>query len=261
MGHHWSLYAPVSISAAEQAVEAMYDALTEIVGEDLAEHLEPGEVLEPPELGLWPDVLVPLSPHIPTVEEERASLDAPDKTGVRFEEAALERLGTCTAHIRIERPKDFDPALVSALRVLTAKLGPCVFTEARGFDLVTSESLLVTLTKRPDLATALRAAVENEAADEYDDSDDDEEEPVPDSARPEVLRVVFGAIAQRANMRRKVSERLGGAPKLVGMYAERLARIGAEPDPAVAKALGITEREVVQARVALAAIFRHAEGR
>ena len=264
MGHHWSLYAPVPITAAERAVEAMYEALAAIVSEDLADHLEPGEELQPPELGHWPDVLVPLSPHIPTVEEERALLADPNKVGVRFEEAALERLGKCTAHIRLEQPQDFDPALVSALRALIAKLGPCVFTESHGFDLTTSESLLTTLAKLPDLATALRAVVSNEAEEEYSDddgADDDEDadEPVPDSARPEVLRMIFGEIAKQPAARRKVSELLGAAPKIVGIYAERLARVGAEPDSAVAKGLGITEHEAVSARVALATIFRRAE--
>jgi hypothetical protein len=264
MGHHWSLYAPVKISAAEQAVDAMYETLSDIVGDDLAEHLEPGEELAPSELGLWPDVSVPLSPHIPTAEEERRSLSDPNKVGVRFEEAALERLATCTAHVRIDRPRDLDPALVSALRALIAKLGPCVFTEAHGFELTTSETLLATLAKLPDLTTALRAVVAAETEDEdfTDEAEEEEEdEPVPDSARPEVLRMVLGEIAQRPAARRKVSELLGAAPKVVGAVAERLARIGAEPDSAIAKALGITEPEALAARVALATIFRRAERR
>ena len=276
MGYSWYIYAPVTITAAERAVDAMYEALAAVVGEDLADHLEPGEALEPSELGLWPDLSVPLKPLIPSVAEQRAALDDPSKTGVSIEEAALARLAKCTATVRIDRPAGgFDPALVTALRALVAKIGPCVFTEALGFTLTTSESLITTLATQQDLATALRAIEvrdsvdgdedededEDEEEDEDEDEDEAEDEPAPDSARPEMLRMLLGEIAQQPRMRRKVSELLGNAPPLVAAFAERLARIGAEPDAACARALNVTEADLASARKALATIFRRAESR
>ena len=254
----------------------MYVTLGDIVGEDLAEHLEPGEELEPPSLGCWPDVSV-LKVPVPTPAEVRASLTEPGKLNVKFEESALERLAKCQSTIRIDRAQRFDPALVSAVRSLFEELGPCVFTESQGFDLSTSESLLATLTTTQDLAAKLKAIAagevdedeENEDEDEdeefEDDEDEDEDEdddaPAPDSARPEVLRMLLGEIAQLPRVRRKAAELLGGAPPIVGKFAERLARLGAEPDPVVAKELGVTERDVVGARKALSILLRRAESR
>ena len=97
--------------------------------------------------------------------------------------------------------------------------------------------------------------------DEDEDEDEDDDAPAPDSARPEVLRMLLGEIAQLPRVRRKAAELLGGAPPIVGKFAERLARLGAEPDPVVAKELGVTERDVVGARKALSILLRRAESR
>jgi hypothetical protein len=262
MSQSWSLYAPVTIAVAERAVADMYKALADVVGPDLAEHLEPGEELEPPELGLWPEVSVPQKAVIPSV----AAPAGAKKTGVHGDEAALTRLATCTASIDVEHPNDFDPALVTALRALMASLGPCVFSGGEGSELTTSESLIAKLETSLDLAAALRklAAGESIGEDEEEEDDEDEEEedePAPDSARPEMLRMLLGEIAQQPRIRRKVSELLGNAPPLVAAVAERLARIGAEPDAVSAKALAVTEADVVAARKTLATIFRRAENR
>ena len=242
----------------------MYETLGAIVGEDLAEHLEPGEDLEPPALGFWPDISVCSAESIPSVAELRASMADPKKKNVTLEEAALERLAKCVSAIKIDKPQDFDPALVSAVRALFDSLGPSVFTEGQGSDLTTSESLLTTLAKQPDLASTLRAVAAGELDDDedLDDGDDDDaEEPASDSARPEVLRKILAEIAQHPRARRKAGELLAEAPEIVATFAERLARIGAEPDPAVAKALDVKEREVLAARKALASILRRAENR
>jgi hypothetical protein len=262
MSQSWSLYAPVTIAVAERAVADMYKALAAVVGPDLAEHLDPGEELEPPELGLWPEVSVPQKSSIPSVAAPGSK-----KPGVHGDEAALARLATCTASIDIEHPNDFDPALVTALRALIASLGPCVFSGGEGSELTTSESLLAKLETSLDLAAGLRKLAAGESIGEEDEEekeDEDEEEedePAPDSARPEMLRMLLGEIAQQPRIRRKVSELLGNAPPLVATVAERLARIGVEPDAVSAKALGVTEGDVAAARKTLATIFRRAENR
>jgi hypothetical protein len=269
MAHSWFIYTSVPSTAAESAVEAMYETLGAIVGEDLAEHLEPGEDLEPPVLGFWPNIAVATPAAIPTAAELRASVANPKKKNVTLEEAALERLAKCVTTIQIEKPQDFDPALVSAVRALFESLGPSVFTEGQGSDLSTSESLLATLAKHPDLASTLRAVAAGELDDDEDlddeaeeeEQEDDEDEPASDSARPEVLRKILAEIAQHPRARRKAGELLAEAPEIVATFAERLARIGAEPDPAVAKALDVKEREVLAARKALANILRRAENR
>jgi hypothetical protein len=263
MSQSWSLYAPVTIAVAERAVADMYKALAAVVGPDLAEHLEPGEELEPPELGLWPEVSVPQKSVIPSVGAPGGA----KKAAVNGDEAALARLATCTASIDIEHPNDFDPALVTALRALIASLGPCVFSGGEGSELTTSESLITKLETSLDLAAALRKLAagesigEEDEEEEEDDEDEDEDEPAPDSARPEMLRMLLGEIAQQPRIRRKVSELLGNAPPLVASVAERLARIGAETDAVAAKALAVTEADVAAARKTLATIFRRAENR
>lgn len=262
MAEPWFIYATVPRTAATRAVEATYETLGGIVGKDLAEHLEPGEDLEPPVLGFWPDISVSASASVPTAEAERTSLTDPTKTGATFEEAALARLAKCMSTIRVERPEAFDPAFVSAIRTLVENLGKSVFTNRPGFHLATSESLLASLAEYPDLASTLRAVAAGELDDEEEDEEEDEDdEPASDSARPEVLRKILEAIAQHPRARRKAGELLAEAPEIVGTFAERLARIGAEPDPAVAKALDVNERDVVGARKALASILRRAENR
>ncbi len=261
MSQSWSLYAPVSTAVAERAVAEMYKALAAVVGPDLAEHLEPGEELEPPELGLWPEASVPQKSVIPTVAAPGSK-----KPGVHGDEAALARLATCTASIDIEHPNDFDPAQVTALRALIASLGPCVFSGGEGSELTTSESLLAKLETSLDLAAALRKLAAGESIGEEDeeeeeDDEDEEDEPAPDSARPEMLRMLLGEIAQQPRIRRKVSELLGNAPPLVAAVAERLARIGVETDAVSARALAVTEGDVAAARKTLATIFRRAENR
>jgi hypothetical protein len=247
MAHSWWIYATVSRPGAVRSVERMYKTLGRIVGKDLAEHLEPGEELEPPVLGCWPDITVPEASSVP---EAAAS---------RGEKAALVRLAECVSTIRIDQVRDFDPALVSALRAVFEDLGPSVFAKGKGVDLTTSESLLASLAKSPDLAATLRAVEAGELEEEHEDEDD--EEPAPDSARPEVLRTILGEISQHPRARRKAGELLAEAPEIVGKVAERLARVGAEADPAVAKALDVKEREVLGARKALATILRRAENR
>jgi hypothetical protein len=227
----------------------MYKTLGRIVGKDLAEHLEPGEELEPPVLGCWPDITVPETSRVP---DARAS---------RGEKAALVRLAECVSTIRIDLVRDFDPALVSALRAVFEDLGPSVFAKGEGVDLTTSESLLASLAKSPDLAATLRAVEAGELEEEDEHEDEDDEEPAPDSARPEVLRTILGEISQHPRARRKAGELLAEAPEIVGKVAERLARVGAEADPVVAKALDVKEREVLGARKALATILRRAENR
>jgi hypothetical protein len=268
MSQSWTIYTTASPEAATSAVKAMYATLAGIVGEDLAEHLEPGEELEPPSLGFWPDVSV-------------ASTPVPKSAGkgkdFKHEGGAVERLKTCKATIRIDRAERFDPALISAMRALFESLGPCLFT--KGQDLLTSETLLATVLSNRDLAAALRAIAAGEQIDEEEEDEDEEEEededeeeeddeeaeeddePAPDSAKPEMLRMILGEIAQIPRARRKAAELLGGAPPLVGTFAERLARVGAEPDPVAAKALAVTERDIVGARKALAIILRRSEGR
>jgi hypothetical protein len=263
MSQSWSLYAPVTVAVAERAVADMYKALAAVVGPDLAEHLEPGEELEPPELGLWPEVSVAEKALIPSVSGRGAAKKAP---AVAADEAAAARLATCTASIDIEHPNDFDPALVTALRALIASLGSSVFSGGDGSELTTSESLLTKLETSLDLAAALRKLAAGESIgdddeDDDDEDDDDEDEPAPDSARPEMLRMLLGEIAQQPRIRRKVSELLGNAPPLVATVAERLARIGVETDAVSAKALGCTEADVAAARKTLATIFRRAENR
>lgn len=265
MSQSWSLYAPVTVAVAERAVVDMYKALAAVVGPDLAEHLEPGEELEPPELGLWPEVSVPQKSVIPSVGGRAGAQKAP---ALAADEAAAARLATCTASIDIEHPNDFDPALVTALRALIASLGPSVFSGGDGSELTTSESLLTKLETSLDLAAALRKLAAGESIgdddDEEEEDDEDEEEedePAPDSARPEMLRMLLGEIAQQPRIRRKVSELLGNAPPLVATVAERLARIGVETDAVSAKALGCTEADVATARKTLATIFRRAENR
>src|SRR4051794_33493706 len=104
MADSWLIYAPVTSTAAASALAAMYETLGGIVGEDLAEHLEPGEELEPPVLGLWPNLSVATSP-VPTAAEVRARLgDAPKKAAAKLDEAALERLASCKVTIRIAAP-------------------------------------------------------------------------------------------------------------------------------------------------------------
>ena len=273
MSHSWFIYTTVAPTVAERAVEAMYATLAGIVGEDLAEHLDPGEELEPPALGYWPAISVAASTPVPSADELRASLAEGGKKNAKLDEAALERLAKCRATIQIDRPQRFDPALVSALRALFEKLGPSLFTKGPGTDLSTSESLLTSLAASTDLPAKLRAVEDGEVdgddeddddeddEDDDEDEDEDEDEPAPDSARPEVLRTVLGAISQVPRARRKASELLGAAPPLVGKVAERLARIGAEPDATVAQALGVDAPEVVAARKALATILRRAESR
>lgn len=253
MPHSWFIYTTLARPEALRAVEATYVTLGKIVGEDLAEHLDPGEELEPPSLGAWPDIKV-------------ASGAVP--------EAALALLAGCKSTIKVEGAKGFDPALVSAVRALLAALGPCVFAEGKTAALQTSEALLKTIEKYADLAAALREVTsgdddddddEEEEEDEEDtddeDDEDDEDEPAPDSARPAVLRTVLGAISQVPRARRKAAELLGAAPEIVGKVAERLARVGAESDADVAKALAVTEKDVVGARKALATLLRRAENR
>lgn len=259
MGYAWTIYAPVSVSAAERAVEAMYAALAEIVGEDIAEDIEPGDDLEPASLGIWPDIAVARSASIPTVEEASAWRDDPNKTEKRFEAAAIARLPKCTTRIAIDRPQGFDPALVSALRFLLPKLGPSLFSESVEFDLTTSETLLKTLAKHPDLESAQEDDDEDGDADDDDDDADDpvDDEPVVDdaAARPEVLRALLGEIAQHARLRRRVGELLHDAPPTVGAYAEHLARAGAQSDTVAAKALKLSEADVGTARRGLAALL------
>jgi hypothetical protein len=246
MAHSWWIYATVSRTGAVRSLERMYKTLGRIVGKDLAEHLEPGEELEPPVLGCWPDIMVPEVPTLPAADAKRG------------EKEAVARLSECVSTIRIDQVRDFDPALVSALRALFEDLGPSVFAKGEGVDLVTSESLLASLAKSPDLASTLRAV----AAGELEEEEDEEaEEPASDSSRPEVLRKILGEISQHPRARRKAGELLAEAPEIVGKFAERLARIGVEADPAVAKALDVKEREVLEARKALATILRRAENR
>lgn len=255
MGFAWTIYTPVSVAAAERAVEAMYEALAEIVGDDVAGDLEPGDELEPASLGLWPDIAVARTAEIPTVEEARAWRDDPKKLPKRFEDAAIERLPKCATEIAIDRPQGLDPALVSALRFLLPKLGPSLFTESVELQLTTSETFLKTLAKLPDLESA---------RDEDDDDDDDEpgedEEDageVVDAAatRPELLRALLGEIAQHPRLRKRVGELLHDAPPTVGAFAEHLARAGAQPDAVVAKALKVGEAEVAAARRGLAILL------
>ena len=263
MSQSWSLHAPVTVAVAERAVVDMYKALAAVVGPDLAEHLEPGEELEPPELGRWPEVSVPQKSVIPSVGGRAGAPKAP---ALAADEAAAARLATCTASIDIEHPNDFDPALVTALRALIASLGPSVFSGGDGSELTTSESLLTKLETSLDLAAALRKlaageSIGDEEEEEDDEDEEEEDEPAPDSARPEMLRMLLGEIAQQPRIRRKVSELLGNAPPLVATVAERLARIGVETDAVSAKALGCTEADVATARKTLATIFRRAENR
>lgn len=277
MSVSWFLYSTATAPAAKRAVAATYDGLGSIVGEDLAEHLEPGEELEPVTLGHWPELSVLKSTPVPTPDEQRAELSQPDKTDVRLEEAALTRLAKCVSTVRIAGPQGFEPTLVSALRLLVAKLGPCVFTDAPGFTLETSETLLKNLTAERDLATALKVVTSGEPVEEekesdededYEDDEDedededeaeDEEETEDASARADILRGNLAEIAKLPRVRRKAGDFLAEAPQIVGTYAERLARIGVETDAAVAKALNVTEREVLGARNALARILRRAE--
>jgi hypothetical protein len=272
MSQPWLIYTTASRSVAEEAVESMYVTLGLVVGEDLAEHLDPGEELEPPTLGSWPDVSVLEKAPVPTSDEARASLAGSGKAKAKLDEAALTRLATCKSTIQIDQATAFDPSHVSALRALFESLGPSVFTKGAGLELSTSESLLATLAGAADLAESLRAIAAGKADDDDDDEDEDDEdddddldedddEPAPDSAKPEMLRMMLGEIAQLPRVRRKAAELLGGAPPLVGQFAERLARVGAEPDLAAAKALGVEEREVIGARKALANLLRRAESR
>ena len=276
MAHSWRFYTKASRTAAGRAVDDMYEKLAAVVGEDLAEHLEPGEELEPAKLGCWPDVAVLASP-VPTADEVETAVAEAGNTGVRVQDAALKRLAKCVSSIRIDHPRDFDPALVTAVRALVAALGPCVFSKGAGFDLLTSETLLADIAKATDLAAAMRAAVAGKLVDKDDDEDDedddeeededdeeeeeDDDEPPSDSARPEVLRGTLAAMAELPRARRKASELMGSAPDLVARFTERLARVGAEPDAAVAKALNVTEKDVIGARKALALILRRAENR
>jgi hypothetical protein len=283
MAKTWFIYGTVSSGAAKRAVDAMYAKLAAIVGEDLAEHLDRGEELEPPTLGFWPDVSV-ASSGVPAADNERASLTGPGKKAkVRFDEAALKRLAKSFSVIRFDGPRGFDPALVTTLRVLVELLGPCVFTREPGSELITSETLLADLADLPDLPAGMRAALagerdedeeEDEADEDEDDEDEDEEEdeddeevdededePAPDSARPETLRGTLAAMAELPRARRKASELMGSAPEIVVRLAERLARVGVETDAVAARALGVKDEDVVAARKALAKLLRRAENR
>src|SRR6476620_3715294 len=101
MSNSWLIYTTASRPAAESAVETMYETLGGIVGEDLAEHLDPGEELEPPSLGSWPDVSVLDKVPVPTADEARASIAGSGKGKAKLDEAALERLASCKATIQI----------------------------------------------------------------------------------------------------------------------------------------------------------------
>ncbi|MDB4942819.1 MAG: hypothetical protein JWP97_2353 [Labilithrix sp.] len=283
MSESWFIYAPVTKAAAERAVAAAYQALGKIVGEDVAEDLEKGDELEPAMLGVWPDLSA--SSSVPSVDEERDSLNEVGKTEVRFEEAALERLATCKSAVRIDRGiPEFDPALVTALRILVGKLGACVFTENPGSELETSEALLKRIAALPDLATAQKsedeevgaaakkrgaAAAKSEDDDEGEEEDDEEdedeeevEEPLQETsdARPDAIRSTLAEIAQNPRARRKAGELLSGASDEIGAYAERLARSGPEPDAVVARALNKPEADVKAARLELAKLLRRLDG-
>jgi hypothetical protein len=264
----WWIYAKVAVPAARNAVAKAYAELAGIVGEDLAEHLEAGEELEPPVLGYWPDISVATMPP-PAAADVRSALPQSSKPGPRCDEAAIGRLAVCTCSFKIERPQGFDPALVTALRTLLNHLGPCVFSKDEGI-WMTSESVLAELSGLRDLAKTLAAvasgdldeddeAVDSDAADRESAADPEDEDTA--SARPETLRQTLFAMAEYPRARRKANAMMGEAPELVAKFVERLARVGPETDAVAAQALGARDEEIRAARKSLAAILRRAETR
>jgi hypothetical protein len=240
----WTLYVETSSDRALAAVEATYDALEALIGSDTLRGYEDDDAY-PEELGAWPSLEVRTGP-MPSAAEERALLAEPNKI-VRFEEAALDRLGRCRCRIDIDRPSDFrtNPTLVSAVKTLLGRLGPAVFCENRGFDLVTSETLLASIGKMKDL----EAALDNEEADE----------PGSEEAKSATIHKVLAAMATNPKMRRAAMQLLEQAAPEVGKVAAVIAQRGPADDERLALWTGIDEDDVEDARFALAELLARAQ--
>jgi hypothetical protein len=267
MDSTWWIYTSASAAHSKKLVRSVYEALSAIVGEDLAEHLEPGEELEPPVLGYWPDITLSAR-AIPSTGDhaETASGGTNDS-----DETVRTRLGRCLSAIQIERPQGFHPALVTAVRLLLAQSESAVFSRNdRHF--VTGERLLEELKGSRDLSATLRAvaAGELDADEEFEQDEDDTdhgsrskadspEDEDALAAKPEALRQTLIAMADYPRARRRASAMMGDAPALIATFVERLARVGAESDAAAATALQVAEQEIVAARRTLAGILKRAE--
>lgn len=249
MAFSWTLYLTVTVDAGLRAIERAEEELEAMLGPARLQVLsDPGRHAEVAHLGSWPE-LAATGGWIPTPVEERACLDEP-KQDVRYEEAALERLGHCRARIEIFRPRGFDddPMLVTTVRSLLASVGPAVFCEQRGFDLVTSETLSARLARHRDLAAALKED------DEADAPASAEAVATADAETAEELRRMLGFIAEDRRARRRAGELIEAAPAIVGRLAASLGRDGAGPDEAIARRLSAAVAEIVLARRALARI-------
>jgi hypothetical protein len=245
VGTSWTLYAETTSDRALAAVETTYDALEAMIGSDVLRAYEDDDSY-PEELGAWPRLEARTGP-VPSPAEERALLSQPNKIGVRFEEGALDRLGRCRCRIDIDRPSDFktDPTLVTAVRTLIEHLGPSVFSENRGFDLLTSEAVLGTLAKMRDLEAAL--AAEAEASDE------------PEEAKAPTIHRVLAAMATNPKVRRTAMQLLEEADPEVGKVAAVIAQRGPADDERLALWTGLSEADVEDARFVLADLLARAQ--
>jgi len=249
VGHSWTLYTEATSDKALAAIEATYDALEGLIGEDTLRRYEDNDAY-PEAFGVWPELEARTGP-VPSPAEERTLLEEPNKINVRFEEEALVRLGRCRARIDIDRPLAFaeNPTLVTAIRTLIQRVGPSVFCENRGFDLVTSESLLKAIAKNKDLAAALAEAGEEGAGEEEAD----------ESTNARTIHRVLATMAANASMRRTAMELLEKADPDVAKVAAIIAQRGPGDDERLALWTGLHEEDVKDARVALAALLKRVQ--
>jgi hypothetical protein len=245
VGYSWTLYAEATSDRALAAVEATYDGLEALIGPDALRAYEDDDTY-PEELGAWPRLEARTGP-VPSPAEERARLEEPNKIGVRFEEAALDRLGRCRCRIDIDRPGDFktDPTLVSAVRTLIELVGPSVFCENRGFDLVTSETLLASLEKMRGLEAAL--------------ADEEPGEPASEEVKASTIHRVLATMATNPKMRRAAMQLLEEADPEVAKVAAVIAQRGPADDERLALWTGLSEADVEDARYILADLLSRAQ--
>lgn len=271
MGQSWTLYTPLPRKEAVAVIAKVYAELERLVGRHIVAALKQDDY--PEELGTWPE-LETSTPKVPTPQEERALFAGPNKIGVSFEEAAVERLATCKSRIDIGRPGSLetDPTLVTTLQLLLRAVGPSVLCKNRGFDLITSETLLESLGKARDLPTAILGEDEDDDLDDEDDDDlddddfdedeeEEEDETETEDTTPQALHRMLATISEHAHARRRVGEALARATPDVQSFAHHLAQRGPTTDEVAAAALKLDVRAVGKARRALAELLERAERR